>query len=53
MKETPLSILEIYEKGKENLRKHGSAWKPPPESEINSPVRMNRQYLDSLIIPRS
>lgn len=48
MKETPLSISEIYEKGKENLKKKGAAWKYPPDSEINAPVRMNRKYLDSL-----
>ena len=48
MKETKLSISEIYQKGKENLEKKGSAWKSPPDSNINASVRMNRQYLDSL-----
>ena len=48
MKETPLSISEIYEKGKENLKKKGSGWKSPPDSNINAPVPMNRKYLDSL-----
>lgn len=49
MKETPLSISEIYEKGKDKLKEKGAAWTPPPDSEINSPVRMNRKYLDSLL----
>lgn len=48
MKETPLSISEIYEKGKENIEKKGSPWKSPPDSNINASVRMNRRYLDSL-----
>ncbi|MBW1945206.1 MAG: alpha-hydroxy-acid oxidizing protein [Deltaproteobacteria bacterium] len=48
MKETPLSISEIYKKGKENLEKKGSPWKSPPDSNINASVRMNRQYMDSL-----
>jgi isopentenyl diphosphate isomerase/L-lactate dehydrogenase-like FMN-dependent dehydrogenase len=48
MKESPASISQIYEKGKENLKKSGSTWTYPPDSKINASVRMNRKYLDSL-----
>lgn len=48
MKETPPSISEIYQKGKENLEKKGTQWKYPPDSAINASVRINRQYMDSL-----
>jgi len=48
MEETYLSISEIYQKGKENLKKRGSAWRYPPEGEIGASVRMNRKYLDCM-----
>ncbi len=48
MTEGPTSISQIYEKGKENLKKLGSKWSYPPDSKINASVRMNRKYLDSL-----
>lgn len=48
MTEGPASISQIYEKGKENLKKSGSTWTYPPDSQINASVRMNRKYLDSL-----
>jgi 4-hydroxymandelate oxidase len=48
MTEGPASISQIYEKGKENLKKLGSAWAYPPDSKIGASVRMNRKYLDSL-----
>ncbi len=48
MKESPASISQIYEKGKENLKKSGSTWTYPPDSNIGASVRMNRKYLDSL-----
>jgi 4-hydroxymandelate oxidase len=48
MKESPASISQIYEKGKENLKKSGSTWTYPPDSKIGASVRMNRKYLDSL-----
>jgi 4-hydroxymandelate oxidase len=48
MKAKLLTISQIYQKGKENLKKMGSAWEPPPDSDIGVPKRMNRKYLDSL-----
>lgn len=48
MKQTLLSISQIYAKGKENLEKRGSKWEYPPDSDIGSSVRLNRKYLDSL-----
>ena len=48
MKESPASISEIYQQGKENLKNKGSKWTYPPDSNIGAPVRMNRKYLDSL-----
>ena len=48
MTEGPASISQIYEKGKENLKKLGSTWSYPADSKINASVRMNRKYLDSL-----
>jgi isopentenyl diphosphate isomerase/L-lactate dehydrogenase-like FMN-dependent dehydrogenase len=48
MKETTLSIAQIYAKGKENLEKRGSTWQYPPDSDIGASVRLNRKYLDSL-----
>jgi isopentenyl diphosphate isomerase/L-lactate dehydrogenase-like FMN-dependent dehydrogenase len=48
MKEGLASISQIYEKGKQNLKKSGSAWTYPPDSKIGASVRMNRKYLDSL-----
>jgi isopentenyl diphosphate isomerase/L-lactate dehydrogenase-like FMN-dependent dehydrogenase len=48
MKQTLLSISQIYAKGKENLERRGSKWKYPPDSEIGASVRLNRKYLDSL-----
>jgi len=48
MKETTLSISEIYQKGKENLEKKGVRWNITPDSALNASVRMNRQYLDAL-----
>ena len=48
MEKSYLSIKEIYQKGKENLEKRGSAWRYPPDSEIGASVRMNRKYLDRM-----
>ena len=48
MKESPASISQIYEKGKENLKKSGSRWTYPSDSKIGASARMNRKYLDSL-----
>lgn len=48
MTEGPASVSQIYEKGKENLKKSGSVWTYPPDSKIGASVRMNRKYLDSL-----
>jgi len=48
MKQTLLSISQIYAKGKENLEKRGSKWEYPPDSNIGASVRLNRKYLDSL-----
>jgi len=48
MKQTSLSISQIYAKGKENLEKRGSTWQYPPDSDIGASVRLNRKYLDSL-----
>lgn len=48
MKQTLLSISQIYAKGKENLEKRGSKWEYPPDSDIGASVRLNRKYLDSL-----
>jgi 4-hydroxymandelate oxidase len=48
MKEKPLSISQIYKKGKKNLEKLDSKWKYPPDSRIGTSVGINRKYLDSL-----
>lgn len=48
MTDGPASISQVYEKGKENLKKLGSTWAYPPDSKIGASVRMNRKYLDSL-----
>jgi len=47
MGEEQLSISEIYEKGKENLKKMGSDW-VYPGGKMGPPVTANRRYLDSL-----
>jgi 4-hydroxymandelate oxidase len=53
MKEKALSISQIYQKGKANLRKMGSTWTPPPGADIGVTRRMNRRCLDSLFfIPK-
>ena len=44
----PLTISQIYAKGRENLEKMGVTRKFPPDSNIGASVRANRQYLDSL-----
>jgi len=48
MKKKPLSISQICEKGKKNLKKLGSKWRYPPDSNVGASVRINRKYLDSL-----
>jgi 4-hydroxymandelate oxidase len=48
MKEKLLGISQIYQKGKENLKRMGSEWKAPPDSDIGVTTRMNRKYLDAL-----
>ena len=48
MKEDYLSISQIYDKGRETLRKRGSTWRYPPDTEIGASVRMNRKYLESM-----
>jgi len=48
MKKKPLSISQIYDKGKKSLEKSGSKWRYPPDSDIGASVRVNRKYLDSL-----
>jgi 4-hydroxymandelate oxidase len=49
MKEKPLTISQIYQKGQENLQKMGSKWTPPPNGDIGVTTRMNRKYLDALL----
>ncbi len=46
--ENPLSISEIYAKGKENLEKNSVKWKTPPDSALGNHLWVNRSYLDSL-----
>lgn len=48
MTERPLSISQLYAKGKENLEKIGFKWEFPPDSNYGASVRVNRKYLDSL-----
>ena len=48
MKERPLSISQIYRKGKENLEKMGVKREFPPDSNYGASVWVNRKYLDSL-----
>jgi isopentenyl diphosphate isomerase/L-lactate dehydrogenase-like FMN-dependent dehydrogenase len=49
MSEKPLTISQIYAKGKEILEKRGVKWLPPPDGNIGvASAEANRQYLDSL-----
>ena len=48
MKEEPLSISQLYNKGKETLEKQGVTKWFPPDSNIEASAQANRRYLDSL-----
>lgn len=48
MREKPLSLSELYAKGKQNLDKAGFKRYWSPESNIGASVPANRRYLDSL-----
>jgi isopentenyl diphosphate isomerase/L-lactate dehydrogenase-like FMN-dependent dehydrogenase len=48
MDERPLSISQIYARGRENLAKRGWTRRFPPPSSIGAQVEANRRYLDSL-----
>lgn len=48
MKEKPMSLSQIYAKGKSNLEKIGFKWAFPPESKSGASVLENRKILDSL-----
>ncbi len=47
MKEKPLTIPQLYARGKDNLREKGFTWLYPG-GKMGPPVRANRKYLDSL-----
>lgn len=47
MKEHPLSISQLYHKGKENLKESGVDW-VYPGGKMGPQVMANRKYLDSL-----
>jgi isopentenyl diphosphate isomerase/L-lactate dehydrogenase-like FMN-dependent dehydrogenase len=48
MKKQPLSISELYAKGKEKLENAGVKWEFPLDSNYGASVQVNRKYLDSL-----
>ncbi|MEE9203233.1 MAG: alpha-hydroxy acid oxidase [Dehalococcoidia bacterium] len=48
MEEKPLTISQIYARGRENLAQRGWARRFPPPSSIGAQVEANRKYLDSL-----
>ncbi len=48
MKEQPLSIPEIYARGKANLEKRGVKREIPLDNSYGTSVMANRKYLDSL-----
>ena len=48
MTERPLSISQIYAKGKENLKKMEVKRWFPPDSNTDASAQTNRKYLDSL-----
>lgn len=48
MEEEPLTISQIYARGRENLAQRGWTRRFPPPSSIGAQVEANRKYLDSL-----
>jgi isopentenyl diphosphate isomerase/L-lactate dehydrogenase-like FMN-dependent dehydrogenase len=53
MKKQPLSISQLYARGKEKLESMGVKREFPPDSNYGASVAANRQYLDSLFfVPR-
>jgi len=50
MNEQPLTVSQLYARGKENLEKIGYRGEFPPDSNIGASVRANRKYLDSLFL---
>jgi len=48
MKDRPLTISEIYARGKDNLEKRGIKREVPPDSNLRASIQTNRRYLDSL-----
>ena len=48
MDEKPLTLSQLYARGKENLEKIGLEWVFSPDSNIGASVQANRKYLDSL-----
>lgn len=48
MEEKPLTISQIYARGRENLSQRGWTRRFPPQSSIGAQVEANRKYLDSL-----
>lgn len=53
MEEKPLSISEIYARGRENLSQRGWTRRFPPQSSIGAQVEANRKYLDSMFFEPS
>jgi len=50
MSESPLTLTELYAKGRENLGKIGAQRAFPPDSNTQAAVQANRKFLDSLFI---
>jgi isopentenyl diphosphate isomerase/L-lactate dehydrogenase-like FMN-dependent dehydrogenase len=50
MSEQPLSLTELYNRGKEKYQKIGWARTFPPDSNTQSAVQANRKILDSIFI---
>ncbi|MDP6100303.1 MAG: alpha-hydroxy acid oxidase [Dehalococcoidia bacterium] len=48
MEEKPLTISQIYARGRENLAQRGWTRRFPPQSSIGAQVEANRKYLDNL-----
>lgn len=50
MADNPLTVPQIYAKGKENLKARGIDWAYPPGRKYGPSVSANRKYLDSLFL---
>lgn len=49
MSDKPLTIAQIYDQGKENIKSRGETW-AYPASGMGPSVRANRKYLESLFL---